>query len=222
MIEQGPDQRDEEYVSAEIAEACDRLSAKKTKGELGQAIAEILLCYSPRDIQRMKGNFLENITPLNPEYCKSLESSVIGHLQGTFQVARTMHHQGAFSLMQEPVPPDSPAFWKMVAGQCSRVDGGDCLRFLKYLLSGFSMLVQGVPGHPGGMPFPGGDRVDFDGKTWYCPVRTKANEVEAALCPFCPAEQTPEIGYLRPPVKGSQHRKQEFIRNCYDFHNFNG
>jgi hypothetical protein len=42
----------------------------------------------------------------------------------------------------------------------------------------------------------------------YCPVREKANDVGSALCPFCPALQTPEIGYLKPPVNASKHRKE--------------
>jgi hypothetical protein len=84
------------------------------------------------------------------------------------------------------------------------------------------MFVQGLPGHPVGMPFPGGDKVEVIDGVCYCPVRTKANDVDAALCPFCPALPTPTIGYLRPPVNASEHRKQEFIKNCHDFHNFNG
>jgi hypothetical protein len=42
------------------------------------------------------------------------------------------------------------------------------------------------------------------------------------LAQYCPALQTPETGYLRPPVNAGKHRKQEFIKNCYDFYNFNG
>ena len=76
------------------------------------------------------------------------------------------------------------------------------------------MFVQGLPGHPVGMPFPGGDKVEVIDGSHYCPVRETANDVDAALCPFCPALQTPEIGYLRPPVQASEYRKQEFIRNC--------
>ena len=74
------------------------------------------------------------------------------------------------------------------------------------------MFVQGLPGHPVGMPFPGGDKVEVIDGIYYCPVREKANDVDAALCPFCPALQTPEIGYLKPPVNASKNRKQEFIR----------
>jgi uncharacterized protein (UPF0305 family) len=96
------------------------------------------------------------------------------------------------------------------------------MRFLNYLLAAFCMFVLNEPGHPVGTPFPGGDAVQLIDGIYYCPVREKAGDVDSALCPFCPARQTPGIGYLRPPVNGSEHRKQEFIDNCYRFHNFNG
>jgi uncharacterized protein (UPF0305 family) len=111
----------------------------------------------------------------------------------------------------------------MVAVRCSAGEEEQVrLRFLKFLLSGFCMFVQELPGHPVGMPFPGGDKVENIEGTYYCPVREKANDVDAALCPFCPALQTPEIGYLKPPVNASGHRKQEFLRQTFDRHHYNG
>ncbi|HUT38588.1 MAG TPA: DUF2115 domain-containing protein [Methanoregula sp.] len=201
---------------------CDLLGSKKTRGDLGRAIAAIVLAYSPRDLQQMKWNFAEKIRDIDPAYRKRLEETITGYLHGTYQNVRLMNQQGAFSSLREPVPDDARAFWDMVAVQCTKGNDEDRLRFLKFLLAGFCMLVQELPGHPVGMPFPGGDKVEVIDGLYYCPVRTKANNVDAALCPFCPALQTPEIGYLRPPVNASEHRKQEFIKNCYDFHNFNG
>ncbi len=206
----------------QIENECELLGSKTTRGDLGLHIAGLVLAYSPRDLQRMKWNFSEKIGSLDPAYRKRLEESIAGHLQGMYQTVRRMQQQGGFFPMQELLPADSPAFWKMVATQCATGYDEDRLRFLKYLLAGFCMLVQGLPGHPAGMPFPGGDRVALVDGVWYCPVRAKANDVDSALCPFCPALQTPEIGYLKPPVNAGEHRKQEFIRNCYDFHNFNG
>ena len=134
-----------------------------------------------------------------------------------------MNQQGKFSRMGEPLSKDAATYWKMVAARCS---GGDVekvrLRFLKYLLSGFCMFVQQHPGHPVGMPFPGGDRVQVIDGVYYCPVREKANDVDSALCPFCPALQTPEMGYLKPPVNASRHRKDEFLRQTFDRHHYNG
>ncbi|OPY38373.1 MAG: hypothetical protein A4E35_00796 [Methanoregula sp. PtaU1.Bin051] len=215
--------REQPAGGAGIRWMCDRLASVKNRGDLGQAIASIVLTYSVKDLQQMRWNFSEKIRNISPVYRKQLEETITGFLHGTYQDVRLMDQQGTFSSMRGPVADTSPAYWKMVAVQCTTRDAGeDRLRFLKFLLSAFCMFVQEIPGHPVGMSFPGGDKVQVIDGVYYCPVRTKANDVESALCPFCPALQTPEIGYLRPPVNASENRKQEFIKNCYDFHNFNG
>lgn len=202
---------------------CDQLAGKKTRGDLGKAIAAIVLAYSPRDLQQMRWNFSEKIQKIDPVYRKRLEETITGHLHGTYQAVRLMDQQGTFSTLGEKVPDDTPAYFAMVAEQCATGDDDEIrLRLLKYLLSGFCMLVQSLPGHPVGMPFPGGDKVEVVEGVYYCPVRTKANNVDAALCPFCPALQTPAIGYLKPPVNASEHRKQEYIGHVYEHHHFNG
>ena len=209
-------------TACKIADNCRELGTKKTRGELGKGIADIVLVYSSRDLQQMKWNFSNNVRNLDPVYRDLLDEIIIGHLHSTYQNVRIMDQQGTFGSLREPVSDNSPLFWSLVLKQCTTGDGEDRLRFLKFLLTGFCMLVQGLPGHPVGMPFPGGDKVEFIDGIYYCPVRTKADDVDAALCPFCPALQEREIGYLRPPVHGSRRRKQEFIKNCYDYHNFNG
>jgi uncharacterized protein (UPF0305 family) len=207
----------------EIAGKCSTLMSIKTRGELGKAIAEIVLSYSPRDLQQMRWNFSGAIQDINPDLRKKLEETITGQLHGTYLALRLMNQQGNFTRMRESLPMNAGEYWKMVAAQCSSGDAEQVrLRFLKFLLAGFCMFVQDLPGHPVGMPFPGGDKVEIIDGTYYCPVRDKANDVDAALCPFCPALQTPEIGYLKPPVKASEHRKQEFIRETYDRHHFNG
>lgn len=206
-----------------IAGDCAALRSKKTTGELGQAIAAITLTYSPRDLQQMRWNFSGMIQDIDPEYREELEEIITGHLHGTYQALRRMHELKNFIPMKEPLAIDSGDYWEMVGTQCSSGEEEQVrLRFLKFLLAGFCMFVQRLPGHPAGMRFPGGDKVEVIDGVYYCPVREKTNDVDAALCPFCPALQTPDIGYLRPPVNASKHRKQEFIRNCYDYHNFNG
>jgi uncharacterized protein (UPF0305 family) len=210
-------------IYKEIAGKCSELGSVKTRGELGQAIAEIVLSYSPRDLQRMRWNFAGKIQDINPELRKKLEETITGHLHGTYQALRRMNQQRNFTRMGELLAKDAGAYWKMVAARCSADDAEKIrLRFLKFLLSGFCMFVQELPGHPVGMPFPGGDKVEIIDGIYYCPVREKANDVDSALCPFCPALQTPEIGYLKPPVKASRHRKQEFLRQTFDKHHYNG
>ncbi len=195
-----------------------------SRGDLGGQIARLVLRHSPVEIQRMKRNFATKVQDLAPDYRDLLTRKISEHLLGTYQRVRLLHQQGSFRTMDEPVDDSRRKYWDVVAEQCREEDGedGPAIRFLKYLLAGFCMLVLEEPGHPAGTPFPGGDMVEFTDGVYYCPVREKANDVDAALCPFCPARQTPEIGYLRPPTNPSEHRKQEFIDNCYRFHNFNG
>lgn len=206
-----------------IADECRRLRRAATRGELGAGIAVLVLRHTPADIRLMQRNFGRKIQDLSPEYRERLTSKINEHLLGTYQTLRLRNQQGSFAAMSEPVTPHQQAYWDMVAGQCPDTpDPGARIRFLNYLLAAFCMFVLREPGHPVGTPFPGGDTVQFIDGVYYCPVREKAGDVDAALCPFCPARQTPEIGYLRPPVDGSDHRKQEFIDNCYRYHNFNG
>ncbi|WP_292368631.1 DUF2115 domain-containing protein [Methanoregula sp. UBA64] len=209
-------------IAAVIQADCSTLKSQKTRGELGAALAKIVLQYTPSDIRQMEQNFGRSVRDLAPEYRKELEEAITAHLLGTYQTIRLMEQQGSFRTLTAPVMEHEQAYWEMVAAQCRPGPGDLRLRFLKFLLAGFAMIVRQEPGHPVGMRFPGGDRVQEIDGVYYCPVREKAGDVDAALCPFCPALQTPEVGYLHPPVDGSEHKKQEFIDNCYRYHNFNG
>jgi uncharacterized protein (UPF0305 family) len=210
--------------SGKIRNECAVLSSIKTRGELGEAISQIVLRYSPKDLQQMKRNFGVRIRDITPEYRDQLEMKIAEHLMGTWQTIRLMKQQGVFATMHESLTDRQKEFWDMVTVQCEAAETGENtgLRFLKFLLAGFCMFVLCEPGHAVGTLFPGGDKVEFIDGVYYCPVREKADDVYAALCPFCPALQTPEIGYLRPPLNASEHRKQEFIEHCHKFHNFNG
>jgi len=212
----------QDEIAARIQADCTPLKAQKTRGDLGAALAKIVLHYTPRDIRQMEQNFGRSVRNLDPEYRKELEEAITAHLLGTYQAIRLMEQQGSFRTLAGSVTEHEQAYWEMVAAQCQPGTGDLRLRFLKFLLAGFAMIVKQEPGHPVGLRFPGGDRVQEIDGMYYCPVREKAGDVDAALCPFCPAEQTPEVGYLRPPVDGSEHKKQEFIDNCYRYHNFNG
>jgi uncharacterized protein (UPF0305 family) len=207
----------------QITSECQELHLADTRGELGTKIALLVLRHSPADIQQMKRNFGKKVQELTPEYRDRLTRKINEHLLGTYQSIRLRHQQGSFKTMREPITPQQKSYWDMVIGQCTAAnDSNPRIRFLNYLLAGFCMLVLEEPGHPVGTPFPGGDTVQMVNGIYYCPVREMAGDVDSALCTFCPACQTPKIGYLLPPVNGSEHRKQEFIDNCYRFHHFNG
>jgi len=215
--------RDIEKSCEQITDECRDLQLAATRGDLGTKIAFLVLRHSAADIQQMKRNFGKKIQELTPDYRDRLTQKINEHLLGTFQTIRLRHQQGSFGTMKEVVTQQQKFYWDMVIGQCSAPgDSNSRIRFLNYLLAAFCMFVLKEPGHPVGTPFPGGDTVQLIDGIYYCPVREKAGDVDSALCPFCPALQTPGIGYLRPPLNGSEHRKQEFIDNCYRFHNFNG
>lgn len=173
----------------------------------------------------MKRNFETKVQDLTPEYRERLTGRITEHLLGTYQRIRLDEQQGVYRTLRQPIAEEQKKYWEMVAGQCrdDEAESDDpAIRFLKYLLAGYCMLVLDEPGHPVGTPFPGGDEVEFTNGIYYCPVRDKAGDVDAALCPFCPARQTPAIGYLNPATKPTGRNKQEFIDNCYRYHNFNG
>ena len=207
-----------------VAQQCQNLKEAKTRGELGIKIARLVLAHSPSDIQQMKRNFETKVQDLDPVYRERLTTKITEHLLGTYQRIRLDEQQGVYKTLRQPVTAEQKKYWEMVSNQSGEADSGDvpAIRFLKYLLAGYCMLVLDEPGHPVGTPFPGSDEVELTNGIYYCPVRDKAGDVDAALCPFCPAQQTPGIGYLRPATKPTERKKQEFIDNCYRYHNFNG
>ena len=213
----------DEGSGEDVTAASGRLGAARTRGELGSLITPLVLSFSPRDLHRLMEHLSRRISSVDPDYRERLLEKVSEHLLGTWQKIRLMHQQGGFGHLQEPVDASAARFFVMVAEECNAFGAGDPrLRFLKYLLAAFPMFVLREPAHAVGTPFPGGDTVEYSAGVYYCPVREKANDVGGALCPFCPAIQTPAMGYLKPPVNASEHRKQEFLRDTYDHHHFNG
>lgn len=207
-----------------ISRQCHELETAKTRGELGAGIARIVLAHSPKEILQMKRNFDSRVQDLSPDYRDRLTAKITEHLLGTFQKIRLDNQQGRLKTIDRPVSEEHRKYWDMVARQCQDDRDADApnLRFLKYLLAGYCMLVMDEPGHPAGTPFPGGDAVEFADGVYYCPVREMESDVDAALCPFCPARQTPSIGYLRPATRPTDRNRQEYIDTCYRYHNFNG
>ncbi len=63
-------------------------------------------------------------------------------------------------------------------------------RLFYYLIAAFTMFVLDEPGHPVGMPFPGGFTVEKRGRDYYCLIRDKEKDVFYSICNFCPARQT--------------------------------
>lgn len=67
--------------------------------------------------------------------------------------------------------------------------GNPAGKFFYRLVYGYAMLIAGLPGHPVGMPFPGGWKVYEKGGQIFCPIRDKEKDLPQALCNYCPAVQ---------------------------------
>jgi uncharacterized protein (UPF0305 family) len=208
----------------DIRKSCLLLKEAATNGELGMRLAGLALQYTPVDIRQMDRNFGNKIKNITPEYREKLRHKITEHLLGTYQTIHLRQQDGSFGTMTKLLTGQQKSYWDMVVTLCMDKNESDNsrLRFLKFLLAGFCMLVLNEPGHAVGTPFPGGDTVQLIDGIYYCPVRERANDVDAALCPYCPALQTPEVGYLKPPVNASDHKKQEYIEHIHTYHHFNG
>ena len=67
--------------------------------------------------------------------------------------------------------------------------GNPAGKFFYRLVYGYAMLIAGLPGHPVGMPFPGGWKVLEESGEILCPIRDKEKDLPQALCNYCPAIQ---------------------------------
>jgi uncharacterized protein (UPF0305 family) len=61
------------------------------------------------------------------------------------------------------------------------------------IISIYTTFVLEEPIHVVGSEFPGGFKVKFENKTYYCPVKDKQQENPNAVCGFCIAEQDPDV-----------------------------
>jgi uncharacterized protein (UPF0305 family) len=136
--------------SETVNRQCRELKEAKTRRELRGGIAMLVLAHSPADIQQMKRNFETKVRNLSPDYRDRLTRKITEHLVGTFQRIRLAQQQGIFRAMHAPVTENQKRYWDMVAGQCHDDNEADEpeIRFLKYLLAGYCMLVLDEPGHP--------------------------------------------------------------------------
>ena len=202
-----------------IRRQCDAFARCETRGELRAAIAAILRRYSPRDLSQIDRNFREKFRNFDRAYRDRLTEKVAEYLLGTYERDLLLAQQGAFVRITGPAPDCTLECKAIIVRECEAPEVRDPrFLFLKYLLAGFSMLVLDEPAHSVETPFPGGDRVDAGDGFYWCPVRKKSTDVDGALCPYCPARQTPEVGYLHSPRSAPEHRRRAFIDHYHDGH----
>ena len=194
----------------EIAAVARRLATATTKGNLLRMLAEEAGRYTLADLQVIGGRLFMEVAVLPEPYRSRVRPFFHEQILGAHHRLLLMYRSGAFRQAGEPIR-DRETFEKF----CAMIPEG-CFtwdehsektpfhyaprhRLFYYLMAAFTMFVLDSPGHPVGMPFPGGFTVEDRNGTFYCLIRDREKEVFFSICNFCPARQSEE----NVPVKGT-------------------
>lgn len=186
---------------AAILAICSRLGQAGTRGELGRMIARTLERYTIFDLQVICGRLHHEVGRLPSPYREAVRPYFIDQVFGPHHQVLLLQRNGVFSSWDSPIRDAAllNEFLRMIPDACFRHEtvpqyipefNSPYQGLFYYLMAVFSMYVLEEPGHPVGMPFPGGLRVERRGLLYYCPVRDREREVPHSICNFCPAKQS--------------------------------
>jgi hypothetical protein len=187
-----------------------RLAAAGTQGVLGTILAHEMEQYTHNDLQVLGGRLYAEIIRLPMPYREQIRPFFTEQIFGAYHSLLMMHRSGKFHHLDTPIT-DHETFLKF----CTMIPEG-CFawdeqsertpfpyspkhRLFYYLMAAFTMFVLDRPGHPVGMPFPGGFNVEDRNGTFYCLIRDREKDVFFSICNFCPARQSEENA----PVQGT-------------------
>jgi uncharacterized protein (UPF0305 family) len=193
-----------------IMETAARISSAGTRGELGNILADEILRFSLFDLQLIGGIQYREVEKLPSPYREAIRPFFREQLFGMHHQLIAMHRSGAFLNMRKPISNTSSFndFCRMIPEGCFSVEasneknlyyGRPRFSLFYYLISAFTMFVLDLPGHPVGMPFPGGFRVEKRGPDYYCLIRDKEKDVFYSICNFCPAKQSEHTAFVVNP-----------------------
>jgi uncharacterized protein (UPF0305 family) len=186
-----------------IRDIAVRLGAARTKGELGNLLVHEIQSYTMFDLQIIGGRLNNEIEKLPSPYREAIRPYFREQLFGKHHQLLAMHRTRAFFTMNDSIH-DRETFRKFCEmlheGVFAWNDSGERNLYFRnpknrlfyYLIAAFTMFVLDEPGHPVGMPFPGGFSVEQRGRDYYCLIRDKEKDVFYSICNFCPAHQTEE------------------------------
>lgn len=146
--------------------------------------------YSLLDLQAMRGRVEHDLRSVPAGYRQRLYPSVMEQIFETHHTLISTIRRGAEDVPDRPLPAEFQDFCNMVEKTCLCEGEEEHLELLYFLLAAFNLFVLDRPAHPVGTPFPGGFEVKVRNGEYLCPVREKADDVENALCPYCPAKQS--------------------------------
>jgi uncharacterized protein (UPF0305 family) len=185
-----------------IRQTSSELLDFRRKGELGQYICTIAQKYGMYDLQLICGKFERDLRVVPVSYRNRVRPFMQEWIFGRYHAVLSMNRSGKFTSLNELIkdPDTYRSFCLMLPDGCIVPDDGHVpyppeqaawYQCFMYLMAGFAMYVLDEPGHPVGMPFPGGEIVRKSGNQYYCPIRDKEEEIFYSICNFCPALQEP-------------------------------
>jgi Uncharacterized protein conserved in archaea len=181
----------------ETAQALENASASE---EAVQILFSALQKYTVFDLQKIGGHVRREVDKL-PEPYRRKYRPYSGDLLRRYHEFITAVKSGAAA---GPIRDLElwKSYWKGACTACfseavSENDprpelSGPAGKFFYRLVYGYTMLIADEPGHPVGMPFPGGWTIYEKGGEILCPIRDKEKDLPQALCNFCPAVQDPD------------------------------
>ena len=199
----GSEQADSRGADRWIRDTVDRISVATTKGELGHILAREVSGYSPFDLQVIGGRLNFEIDRLPSPYREKIRPFFRQQIFAAHHRLLAMERTGAFHSINDAIDLEKVGkYWAMVPDGCSEWHDesernprfrNPKNRLFYYLIAAFTMFVLDEPGHPVGMPFPGGFTVEQRKSGYYCLIRDKEKEIPWSICNFCPAKQTEEF-----------------------------
>jgi uncharacterized protein (UPF0305 family) len=189
--------------AALIYETALRVSSAATKKELLDIIGKEIASYSNFDLQLIGGRLYNEIRKLPSPYREAIRPYFIEQLFGMHHTLLMEYRSAESSPLSGPLrdPVSFGDYCRIIPDGCFSWDDqfernpalrNPRMRLFYYLISAFTMFVLDQPGHPVGMPFPGGFTVEQRGSEYYCLIRDKEKEVFYSICNFCPAKQAEE------------------------------
>ena len=168
------------------------------KGALGQTLALEAQRYSIMDIQRISAGLAREVNDLPSPYKEKITPYFIEQFFMRYYRLVGMNDSGAFKSLTEEIKEK-----KLYLDYCEATEKAvrdpeahrsvgehDPQHGLFYfIVNCFAMFVLEEPGHPVGMPFPGGFKVEKRDGTYYCPIREKEKDLPDSICNFCPCKQ---------------------------------
>jgi uncharacterized protein (UPF0305 family) len=196
---------EEEYTSERIREIMERVRQARTKGDLGLVLVQEIQRYSLFDLQIIGGRLNSEIERLPSPYREAVRPYFRDQLFKKHHQILAMDRNHEFRKLNGNPLYDREVFDNFCAmvpeGCFAWNDSGERNPYFRnpknrlfyYLIAAFTMFVLEEPGHPVGMPFPGGFTVEQRERDYYCLIRDKEKDIFWSICNFCPALQTEEL-----------------------------